>query len=100
MRNVVKIFGSKRNLGKQVGETAAIVFREAVIVGGARVALTKVKEIFIDQNGNVKDQELLFTRSDGEEGFLPVAMNRFVSFFSNSISEGFPGGETKESRTH
>jgi hypothetical protein len=56
IENVVKIFGSKRNLGKQVGETAAIVFREAVIVGGARVALTKVKEIFIDQNGNVKDQ--------------------------------------------
>lgn len=56
IENVVKIFGSKRNLGKQAGETAAIVLREAVIVGGTNIALTKVKEIFIDQNGNVKDQ--------------------------------------------
>ncbi len=54
--NVVKIFGSKRNLGKQAGETAAIILRESVIVGGANVAITKVREIFIDQNGNVKDQ--------------------------------------------
>lgn len=56
IENIAKIFASRRALGKQAGETAAILVRDYVIIEGVKHILQKVNDIFIDGNGNTNEQ--------------------------------------------
>lgn len=53
--NVAKMLSSKREIGKQFGETAAIIFRDYVIIKGAKITLSKISDIHLSRTGSVNN---------------------------------------------
>lgn len=56
LENVAKLFASKRALGQQLGETAAILVRDYLVIAGVRKAVTHIKSLYVDRSGNINDQ--------------------------------------------